>query len=101
MPRPDTVHRPTKLASLQALRGVAALGVVLFHLLHFEPSYLPGIAIAPAAFTVGRAGVDLFFVLSGLTSLFKIPGGINIFRNVKWCIRPVQSNAGFGNFSST
>ena len=79
MPRPETIHRPTKLASLQALRGVAALGVVLFHLLHFEPSYLPGIAIAPVAFTVGRAGVDLFFVLSGFFvswTTMGCPGGL-------------------------
>ncbi|MEA2773530.1 MAG: exopolysaccharide production protein ExoZ, partial [Acetobacteraceae bacterium] len=51
--------------SLQALRGLAALGVVLFHLLPFEAKYLPGGSIVPPGFSAGRAGVDLFFVLSG------------------------------------
>ena len=57
--------RTEALSSLQALRGVAALGVVLVHLLTFEQTYMPGTPIVPAAFGVGRAGVDLFFVLSG------------------------------------
>jgi exopolysaccharide production protein ExoZ len=44
-----------RLASIQLLRAVAALGVVLFHACqwsHFD-------------FAVGAAGVDLFFVISG------------------------------------
>ncbi len=54
-----------RLGSLQALRAVAALGVVLFHLLPWEGKYLPGAAIVPSGFNAGRAGVDLFFCLSG------------------------------------
>jgi peptidoglycan/LPS O-acetylase OafA/YrhL len=63
--------------SLQALRGLAALGVVLFHLLPFEAKYLPGAAIVPTGFSVGRAGVDLFFVLSGFLAVWTTlgPGG--------------------------
>ena len=37
---------------IQALRGVAVLAVILFHLF---PAWLPG----------GYAGVDVFFVISG------------------------------------
>jgi exopolysaccharide production protein ExoZ len=63
--------------SLQALRGLAALGVVLFHLLPFEAKYLPGASIVPPGFSVGRAGVDLFFVLSGFLAVWTTlgPGG--------------------------
>jgi exopolysaccharide production protein ExoZ len=63
--------------SLQALRGLAALGVVLFHLLPFEAKYLPGASIVPSGFSVGRAGVDLFFVLSGFLAVWTTlgPGG--------------------------
>jgi exopolysaccharide production protein ExoZ len=60
--------------SLQALRGLAALGVVLFHLLPFETKYLPGGSIVPAGFSAGRAGVDLFFVLSGFLAVWTTRG---------------------------
>jgi len=42
----------TQLRSIQALRAVAALAVVFFHL-------------SPTSWTLGAAGVDLFFVISG------------------------------------
>ena len=63
--------------SLQALRGAAALAVVLFHLLPFEAKFLPGPSIMPAGFSTGRAGVDLFFVLSGFLAVWTTlgPGG--------------------------
>jgi peptidoglycan/LPS O-acetylase OafA/YrhL len=66
--------------SLQALRGLAALGVVLFHLLPFEAKYLPGAAVVPAGFSAGRAGVDLFFVLSGFLAVWTTlgPGGAGV-----------------------
>ncbi|MDR3536964.1 MAG: acyltransferase [Acetobacteraceae bacterium] len=60
--------------SLQALRGLAALGVVLFHLLPFEAKYLAGPTIVPAGFSAGRAGVDLFFVLSGFLAVWTTLG---------------------------
>lgn len=52
------------LASLQALRAVAALAVFLFHLVpYFE---VAGVDLFPAQlFRWGYAGVDIFFVLSG------------------------------------
>jgi exopolysaccharide production protein ExoZ len=48
-------ERPARLMGLQQLRGIAALGVVVFH-----ASELGGLPFLPGAF-----GVDLFFVLSG------------------------------------
>lgn len=45
------------LANLQAVRALAALGVVLFHFGLMPATGLP--------FRVGASGVDLFFVLSG------------------------------------
>ena len=54
-----------KLASIQALRALAAFGVVACHLLGFESKYLGGPGIAPAAFQYGMVGVDLYFVISG------------------------------------
>jgi exopolysaccharide production protein ExoZ len=47
---------PTRLASLQCLRAVAALGVVLFHAGQWSHINLH----------LGGAGVDLFFVISGV-----------------------------------
>jgi exopolysaccharide production protein ExoZ len=41
-----------RFRSIQVLRAIAALSVVAFHL-------------SPAGFTVGAAGVDIFFVISG------------------------------------
>lgn len=58
----NQLSRP--LASLQALRAVAALAVFLFHLVpYFE---LAGANLFPKqVFNWGYAGVDIFFVLSG------------------------------------
>ncbi len=46
----------TQIWSIQYLRGLAALGVVLFHTFESQPE----------KFTVGAAGVDVFFVISGM-----------------------------------
>lgn len=51
--------------SLQGLRGIAALAVVLFHLRGVEIKYLQGPAVLDAIGRYADAGVDLFFVLSG------------------------------------
>jgi len=53
------------MKSLQMLRGVAALLVVLFHLRQAEPRYGAGLAFLPDSLFYGSAGVDLFFVISG------------------------------------
>ncbi len=51
--------------SIQALRGIAALMVVLFHLQIVEGKYGGGTLLLPALVGHADSGVDLFFVLSG------------------------------------
>ncbi len=53
-----------KLENIQALRGVAVIMVVLFHLMTIEQKY-GGDSILPGIMSVGLGGVDLFFVISG------------------------------------
>src|SRR5262245_45668876 len=54
-----------KLQGLQVARGVAALLVVLYHLTGYAQDKL-GYVVPGGVFRVGLAGVDFFFVLSGL-----------------------------------
>src|SRR6266568_8603591 len=60
------LERRTRMPELDAVRGIAALAVVCFHMLSWGPV---AEAIAPpalsAAFRAGWLGVDVFFVLSG------------------------------------
>jgi exopolysaccharide production protein ExoZ len=51
--------------SLQALRGLAALAVVAFHLQSIERKYSGGDLLLPDFLVLGQSGVDLFFVISG------------------------------------
>ncbi|MCW3478793.1 acyltransferase [Neisseriaceae bacterium JH1-16] len=53
-----------KINSIQAMRGVAALLVVLFHAR--KSLNLPFYPLGDALFSSGAAGVDLFFIISGL-----------------------------------
>ena len=53
---PSSPYRRGDLASIQHLRAVAALAVVTYHALQWRTG----------GFDVGRAGVDVFFVISGL-----------------------------------
>ncbi len=70
-----------KLQSIQALRGVAALLVVLLHARAFE---IKGIAanglteqpLVGGLFANGFAGVDLFFVISGFIMVFVTRDGL-------------------------
>ena len=55
----------TRLLSIQALRGLAVLGVVAFHAQIVEQKYSGGDSLLPLFLDVGRSGVDLFFVISG------------------------------------
>jgi peptidoglycan/LPS O-acetylase OafA/YrhL len=58
-------HTPSRLAALDALRGIAALAVVLFHYLpYYDELYGHTFAI-PSFLDFGRYGVHLFFILSG------------------------------------
>lgn len=54
-----------RMDSLQCLRGLAAVAVVLFHLRGVEMKYLQGPALLDAVARYADAGVDLFFVVSG------------------------------------
>jgi peptidoglycan/LPS O-acetylase OafA/YrhL len=54
-----------RFQSLQALRAIAALGVVLFHLQPYEAKYLSGESLLGAFSRQADSGVDLFFALSG------------------------------------
>lgn len=60
----STAHSPSRLASLDALRGIAALAVVCFHYttnLRFNyPEFRPRLELPH-----GHFGVELFFVVSG------------------------------------
>lgn len=56
---------PARLAQVDALRGLAALAVVLFHLTtRFQQLYGQDQAL-PWAFPHGHYGVNLFFIISG------------------------------------
>lgn len=73
-------HHMNKFLSIQALRGIAALGVVAFHSLSIEQKYSNGDSLLPDFFRLGQSGVDLFFVISGFVMVtvtkerFKING---------------------------
>jgi peptidoglycan/LPS O-acetylase OafA/YrhL len=54
-----------KLQSIQALRGIAVLGVVAFHAMTVEQKYSGGDLLLPGLLTLGQSGVDLFFAISG------------------------------------
>lgn len=64
---PSSSSPPThKLASLQALRAVAAIMVVLFHLqVYTVPIVLAHPDRLWSGFAMGYSGVEIFFVLSG------------------------------------
>ena len=54
-----------KIFNLQALRGIAVLLVIAYHLTKIEGKYGHGEGILPSFLTIGMSGVDLFFVISG------------------------------------
>ncbi len=54
-----------KLYNIQALRSVAVLLVVIFHLAAIENIYGHGSNLLPRFTDVGASGVDIFFVISG------------------------------------
>ncbi len=62
-----TARRPseTRLEVLDALRGIAALAVVLFHYSHYFTIAFPDQPHAPFDFAAGKHGVSLFFAISG------------------------------------
>ena len=72
------------LLSIQILRAVAALGVLLHHTAH-EVAAKTGVSVPLGEFVVGAGGVDLFFVISGFVMvyaserLFAQPGASRVF----------------------
>ena len=60
-----------RLRSIDALRGVAAIAVVLYHFTwgfdHLGPPHVPPLRFGAAVY--GHLGVDLFFVISGFVIL--------------------------------
>lgn len=56
--------RPQKLAGIQALRGIAAVAVILYHVARHMDQVIAS-PLMMRIFQPGHAGVDLFFVLSG------------------------------------
>lgn len=57
------MSREPQFESIRALRGIAALCVAVSHLEPFLPASSQGMGSFP--FAVGKAGVDVFFVISG------------------------------------
>jgi len=68
-----------RLSSIQALRGLAALLVLLFHIIQLQRIHIIGMdapnlgeemALLRGPFRQGYAGVDLFFVISGFIMVY-------------------------------
>ena len=75
------MRQNASIASLTGIRGVAAIGVMLYHIQSFGPefslSFLQGIPLLK----IGWTGVDLFFLLSGFI-LFYVHD--EAFRSLSW-----------------
>lgn len=65
----DISVRPVRLNNIQALRGIAALGVMAAHLLQIERKYSHD-SILHEGLMFGMAGVDLFFLISGFIMVY-------------------------------
>ena len=69
----------TRLDSVQALRGIAALAVMLCHLVAIEAGHAGRDAPLTDFFDNGAYGVDLFFVISGFIMVWvagSVPRGL-------------------------
>ncbi|MCD6064168.1 MAG: hypothetical protein K0R82_2079, partial [Flavipsychrobacter sp.] len=60
-----TGKQENRIKELDALRGIAAIFVVLFHFTLHRPE-------APSGFSLGVTGVDLFFIISGFVILMTL-----------------------------
>lgn len=60
--------------NIQALRGLAVLLVLFFHLHELEAHYVTGPRILPDFTAIGRCGVDLFFAISGAVMVISTQG---------------------------
>jgi len=80
---PPTIKR---LDHIQALRGIAALMVVVSHLLIIERKYSVDQILGEWA-VFGMAGVDLFFVISGFIMVYVMwdrPRGVKASAEFLW-----------------
>ena len=63
-----------RLDSIQALRGIAAMLVLIFHIADFQQEYLiadsPDYQLTLGFWNYGYNGVDLFFVISGFIMVY-------------------------------
>lgn len=69
------MNKENRLLELDALRGIAALGVVIFHYaVAFKDQYSYGVDILPVFryFRYGKHGVELFFLISGFVILMSL-----------------------------
>ena len=69
-----------KIQNIQALRGIAVLSVVFFHLLTIEQKYGGSKTILPDLLQFGMFGVDLFFVISGFVMVTVTRGKFQILK---------------------
>ena len=77
-----SINTSSKIDSLQAIRGFAAIGVLMFHgteMIHTKLGYLPMNNLS----IVGFSGVDVFFVLSGFIILYTSFGKTSISNFIK------------------
>src|SRR3569623_2220815 len=58
-------HHAGRLYTIDALRGLAALAVVWYHITYGEPTFLGPGAVRASGHYAGVAGVYAFFVISG------------------------------------
>lgn len=63
-------HKSPSLLSIQILRAIAALAVTYEHIAGYEFARQYGLPDALPPFKFGRAGVDLFFVISGFVMVY-------------------------------
>jgi peptidoglycan/LPS O-acetylase OafA/YrhL len=80
MPTP----RPTRILELDALRGLAALAVVLFHYTTRYDQLLGHAESLAVTVPWGQFGVDLFFMLSGFVILMTLGRTADAWR-FAWC----------------
>ncbi|MEE9347061.1 MAG: acyltransferase [Robiginitomaculum sp.] len=91
------LNRPLRLGSIQALRGFAALAVLLFHIVELQRLYFSAPAMAEYAVAEkyliyplgaqGYAGVDMFFVISGFIMVYITAGlapGLSTAKSFLW-----------------
>lgn len=66
----EPAHKSPSLLSIQILRAIAALAVTYEHIAGYEFARQYGLPDALPPFKFGRAGVDLFFVISGFVMVY-------------------------------